>query len=740
MIVNNATEKLIIQSLVASYTKVYILHSIYRDYDVVGRSFWTSGPGGVSERRDITDTSINFVTLSSFVPNAAYTIRGAFFDAMVDSELLGAQIGINLSDPTTFTTKVYPTITSANSIAESVDVGVGPPRVTIGTSGDADYCVIEFKLVGSTQWVRYYTGPISPSISFSGVPIGQYNVRISGFITLPDGTTTESSIPYEFPGVLDVKYNFVPPTAPKNMRFRVARIQDGKERYDLRVEWDWEKETGANVREFSLHYIESSEYAATGWSKAQVINVGAARAATITSFPLSRTYRFKVSSIAWGPDTQAVTESDPVEFILTPDTPLDSSFTNETGIEVNYAHIKGTFLDSGVRKQSFLIDAATGSVSLGALDGQGRAPISFDPVSKIVNVDGSVITKSIYSASFILTNLTGEDNPAIYSQGKSWGDANSGIWMGIDNTTLKPKFDLGNSTQYIRYDGDTLRISGQVVLGTPNGDIPLGEGIQGKQTVFIYIAASTTPATPTNSGYPPPGWATTPPARDVATQNIYVSTGTLDPITNTLVSGTSWSTPVQWSGSEGSSEEGGRGAGIYTQPVPGTVGFNVATANAFFNSNFGSGPVLGDVLTQYRPETPSIAYTRYWNGTAWGTPDLVVHGDMIVNGTIPNAKILDATITGAKIADATITNAKIANATIESAKIKDAAITRAKIAETINSDNYVPNTTGTSLNFATGVIEMNGGTAGAGRMNIKNDRIIVYDDNNQVAVVIGRRL
>ncbi|AFQ22289.1 tail protein [Pectobacterium phage My1] len=552
MIINNATEKLVIQSLAPSYTKLYVLHSIYRDYDVVGRSFWTYGSGVASERRDITDTSINFATLSGFNSSTEYSLRGAFFDAMVDAELLEAQIGINLSDATSFTTKQMPTITSVQSIAESVDVGVGPPRVSISTLGDADYCILEFKEVGASTWRRYYTGALAPTITFSGVPIGEYNVRIVGFITLPDGSTTEASTPFEFPQVLTVLYNFIPPSAPKNIQFKAARIQDGKERYDVRVEWDWEKDIGANVREFSLHYVEFDEFAVSGWEKAQVINVGAARAATITSFPFNRRYKFKVSSIAWGPDTQAITEAPSVEYILTEDTILDSSFTNETGIEVNYAHIKGSFKDGTIWRQSFLIDAATGAVSLGALDSEGRAPISFDPLSRTVNVDGSVITKSIYSANFILTNLTGEDNPAIFSQGKNWGDNNSGIWMGMDNTTLKPKFELGNSTQFIRYDGDTLRISGDTVIGTPSGDIDISTGLQGKQTVFIYrLAPPVITSPPASPDYPPEGWSTTPPARTSSLQSIYVSTGLLNPITNKLVDGEVWSNPSMWTGVRG---------------------------------------------------------------------------------------------------------------------------------------------------------------------------------------------
>lgn len=70
------------------------------------------------------------------------------------------------------------------------------------------------------------------------------------------------------------------------------------------------------------------------------MNVGAAQAATVMSFPWKVPHRFRASSIAWGPATQDITYS--VESTLTVDenTVFDNSFINETGIELNYAYIK----------------------------------------------------------------------------------------------------------------------------------------------------------------------------------------------------------------------------------------------------------------------------------------------------------------------------------------------------------------------------------------------------------------
>ena len=651
MISNNAPAKMVLNSVLTGYTLAYIQHSIYSDYDVIGRSFWLKEGSNVT-RRDFTGVDTFSVTINNLKPTTTYEVQGAFYDSIIDSELLNAQIGINLSDKQTFKMKSAPRITGARCESEPVDVGVGAPIVFIDTTGEADYCTIELKNNSNPNnpWVKYYVGALMPTIMFGGVPIGFYKVRISGQISLPDGVTIDSSGYYEYPTVFEVRYNFVPPTAPVNIAFKAARMADGKERYDLRVQWDWNRGAGANVREFVLSYIDSAEFARTGWTKAQKINVGAAQSATIISFPWKVEHKFKVSSIAWGPGAQDVTDSAVQTFILNESTPLDNNFVNETGIEVNYAYIKGKIKDGSTWKQTFLIDAATGAINIGLLDAEGKAPISFDPVKKIINVDGSVITKTINAANFVMTNLTGQDNPAIYTQGKTWGDTKSGIWMGMDNATAKPKLDIGNATQYIRYDGDTLRISSGVVIGTPNGDIDIETGIQGKQTVFIYTLGTSLPAKPTSPEYPPSGWSKTPPNRTSNTQNIYCSTGTLDPVTNQLVSGTSWSDVVQWSGTEGvdgrpgadgrPGDNGQRGPGMYSLAIANLTAWNDSQANSFFTSNFGTGPVKYDVLTEYKSGAPGTAFTRQWNGSSWITPAMVLHGDMIVNGTVTASKIV----------------------------------------------------------------------------------------------------
>lgn len=109
----------------------------------------------------------------------------------------------------------------------------------------------------------------------------------------------------------------------------------------------------------------------------------------------------------------------------------------------------------------------------------------------------------------------------------------------------------------------------------------------------------------------------------------------------------------------------------------------------------------------------------------------------IVNGTtyLKTAMIQAASIGTAYIADLAVTNAKIANLSVNAAKIVDASITTAKIAASIQSTNYVANSTGWQINKA-GTIYING-TGGTGRMVISNNIIQIYDSANTLRVRMG---
>ena len=76
---------------------------------------------------------------------------------------------------------------------------------------------------------------------------------------------------------------------------------------------------------------------------------------------------------------------------------------------------------------------------------------------------------------------------------------------------------------------------------------------------------------------------------------------------------------------------------------------------------------------------------------------------------------------------------------INEAFIQEGTITMAKIAGALQSTNYVAGSTGWQLTKA-GVFEINGNVPGQGRLNIQNNRIVAYDENNNPVAVMGQRL
>lgn len=113
-----------------------------------------------------------------------------------------------------------------------------------------------------------------------------------------------------------------------------------------------------------------------------------------------------------------------------------------------------------------------------------------------------------------------------------------------------------------------------------------------------------------------------------------------------------------------------------------------------------------------------------------GTPPFVVKNNTTY---LQTAMIQQGSIGSAYIADASITNAKIANASINGAKIIDGEITNAKIGSYIQSYNYPNNGWNLDKNGTLNIL----GSGGTGRMQINNNLIQIWDNNNVLRVRMG---
>ena len=613
---NTYPNKLEFINIMSSYTKIYASHSAPVDYDILGKSLWCTNPSNSVRRVILTDTTSiykNYFIVDTLTNNTVYRLQGAFYDAMIDSELLEAKIGYQISKESSIRTKIPPTITATNVTATPVEIGVSLPLITLTIAGEADTYQIEYKPTSESTWSGFYEGGGNSSPAMSVMP-GTYQFRVRGLYILPDGVTYDYSSWAVYGSSVTVDYMQIPPSAPTGLTYKVAKINDSFLRYDVKLSWSWTRSTGAPIREFIVYYTTATDYATNGWSKAQIVNTGASQYCILSSFPYNIAYKVKVVARAWGLDAYAYAETKVSDMIINSSTVFDNTFTTLTGLDVSYSGIT-TYLDPlNTRVQTFKLDAATGAVVIGTPDVvTGLAPFSFDPINKKLNISGSTITNSIYSANFILANLGGTP-PVLRSQEKlSYGDANQGLWAGYAGSAFK--FDLGNSSQYVRWDGTTLRISGNVVIGTPTGDLSLNAGLEVTNTAFIYKSSATVPATPSSTVYPPSGWSTTPPSY-VSGEHIYVSQGKIDVLTNQLKSGEVWTVPTQWSGTAGVTPYIEVTADNFNSNAAGFSGHTLLINNISYSYTRTRGHTLYIINPSTQVVESAVTYDTYDSGTS----------------------------------------------------------------------------------------------------------------------------
>ncbi len=121
----------------------------------------------------------------------------------------------------------------------------------------------------------------------------------------------------------------------------------------------------------------------------------------------------------------------------------------------------------------------------------------------------------------------------------------------------------------------------------------------------------------------------------------------------------------------------------------------IATA-AISADKIQTGAIIADKIAASAIQTDKIAANAITGGLL-ATAGVITNTAQINDGLITNAKIVNGAITTAKIGDAQITTAKIG----------DAQITSAKFSNTIQSDNYVLNTSGWKIQRS-GDAEFNG--------------------------------
>jgi hypothetical protein len=478
---NTAPATVIVTEVVAGYTVACLATNIGTDSDIVGR---VVNIDNVYNSKYVGDAP--YTIIPGFLQNTLYSVEVGRYDSMNNDDLIESGFNINFSAEEAVTMRTYPSITSYSILSDFVEVGSSPPILNLMLDGYADSVEVEFSAEGANTWSSGWSGPFNSDLRAPGLPLGTWDIRVRGVINLPSFPYVEYSLWVGLDSVV-LANQFISPSVPTGLSIVVGKLAEPAERYDAEISWDWDRSTGPEIRYFVLERLDVTRYS-TDWTMAEKINTGASTSYTVVGHPIEKQFKYRVSAISWGPSPDNRTIGPEASLTIDNATTI-VNLTRDSQIEVSYAHIKAYVKINGVNTQTFLLDATTGGMSIGKLDGQGNAPITVNGSTGSLSVDGGIITDSIYAANFILANTNGASNPSLYSAAKtSYGDASEGIFMGHDSSN-NFKFDLGNSTEYIKWDGSNLRISGDVLIG-PSGNTNLSAAFNVTSTTAYYIVTS----------------------------------------------------------------------------------------------------------------------------------------------------------------------------------------------------------------------------------------------------------
>ena len=283
-----------------------------------------------------------------------------------------------------------------------------------------------------------------------------------------------------------------------------------------------------------------------------------------------------------------------------------------------------------------------------------KEPIATDDVQ-----DNAITNVKVNDLSAVKIN-TGELNLGTASgmavkQAKSgYTDTTTGFWLGNDGGT--PKFNIGTSANYLKFDGSNLDIAGEISADTGSiGGFTVGSTslIAGANATRISLSTADGIHLGNNT------FANAPfrVALDgsVTATNATV-TGTL---TLTNVDGT---TVVYSGGNLGVGTIGGGNLGS-SAIFPTTLRYersNATTApsDSEFNTAFGRNPKANDIVVVSRTDTNAqVAYKH--DGSSFSAISNYIDGDLIVDGSITTDQIAANTIVANNIASGTITGDRI---------------------------------------------------------------------------------
>ena len=648
-----------IEQLEVGYSKIRVIHNTPSDIDIASRSVWVKAAGANQSTANRVDTayiSKDHLYVDTLTAGTSYDFSFSLVDAFVStsSVLLNAQYTgvesvLSITEQNAVSMKTPCTITSVINVNNDQEqIGSPASTVQITFAGTAATSLVEASTDNFSTSEVIYTGAISDNIIAITLSANTYKFRVTSYFTFSDGVVDTGSTD-TFSTAVSVSDNITDPAAATGLTASAVKILDNIASHNLKLDWSWALGSTSQKQNTLVQYIEYDGTSAVNWTNA-VSEISLGTDHTFNSVPYRKHLKVRVQVQGWNnnPSTSLYAEvfisedtadSTKTGYILAVD---GESLSANTKVYIDSRYIQG--FDTSADK-TFEFDAATGNVTIGkagTYNGTSVAvPFQFDAVNSILNISGQVITDEIVAADFVMGWLGGSP-PSFRTSNRNattgYSGTTEGLWMGYtDASTFK--FALGDSTQYIKWNGSQLSISGSVTIGDPTGPT-LG---QQQKSVMYYKAGTTAPNTPTGGTFASPtptnetGWTTSIPTLATGPDNAYLSQRTFTSDA-AAPQDSSWTAPGLFTAG------GARGAGNYSKTnASWTSDSNFTTTNV--NSALPDGvPVIGDIVILSNTDSATWNRTaRYVGGTVspsplaaggWERFTLVINGNALVTGTV----------------------------------------------------------------------------------------------------------
>jgi len=309
-------------------------------------------------------------------------------------------------------------------------------------------------------------------------------------------------------------------------------------------------------------------------------------------------------------------------------------------------------------------------------------------------------------------NLGQESGMAVRQTKTGYTSTATGFWLGNDGGT--PKFNIGTSTNYLKFDGTDLDISGEISATTGSiGGFSVGETSLTAGTGTSRISLSTTDGIHLGDNT-----FSSAPFRVELDGSLTATDAT---VTGTLtLTNIDGATVVYSSGNLVVGTIGGSNLGS-SAIFPTTLRYErsnstSAPSDAEFNTAFGRNPRSNDIVVVTRTDTNAqVAYKH--NGTSFSAVTNYIDGDLIVDGSITADQIEANTLTSASGVFGIISADDVTTGTLNASNV---AVTN------LNADN-----------ISTGTLNAANVTVSGGDVTINNSGITINGSSSSINLGSG---